>query len=357
MRLFALFIALAFPVMAQTPGDAAQVAADRLEAAQQRMAEARSSRDRVAALTETVQSYEAGLAALRESLRLVSARTADAQAALERNRADTAALLAVLQTISRTPAPVQMVHPVGPLGAIRAGTIVADMTPALRQQAAQLAADHAELARLQDLQRAAITMLTDGLHGAQTARAALGLAISQRVDPPRRFVDDPIQTALLLASADTLAAFADQLAVGRPDAETVLTAGGDLRMPVPGTTTEVDGRPGVAVLAEPRALVTTPVPATILFRGPLLDYGNVVILEPVADVLFVFAGLAEVFGEPGEILGAGAPVGLLGGAQPGVDSILNQIAGNVAGDNRQALYLEVRNGQSPVDPGLWFALD
>jgi hypothetical protein len=47
-----------------------------------------------------------------------------------------------------------------------------------------------------------------------------------------------------------------------------------------------------------RALVTTPVAATLLFRGPLLRYGNVVIIEP-ADVLFVLAsGLADVFGEP-----------------------------------------------------------
>lgn len=357
MRLVAVLVLLALPVAAQTAGEAAQVAANRLEAAQIRMAEARGARDRVAALTETVQAYETGLAALRDSLRDVTNRTAEVTAELARNRADTAVLISALQKISRTPAPVRSTHPDGPLGALRAGVMVADLTPALQARSAALSAKLAELERLRALQQDAIAMLTDGMRGAQTARAALGLAISQRTDLPLRFQDDPIQTALLLASTDTLEAFANGLAANVPDFETDVRATGDLPLPVAGAVTPVDGRPGIAIRAAPRALVTTPVAATILFRGPLLDYGTVMVLEPAPGVLFVLAGLAEVFGEPGEILGAGAPLGLLGGEQPGVDSILNQTNENAPEDGQQALYLEVRDGQSPVDPGIWFAID
>ena len=357
MRLAALLILMALPAAAQSPDEAARVASERLEAAQMRMAEARGARDRVAALTETVQAYEDGLTALRDSLRQVTAREVAMTAELDRNRAETTDLLGALQAISLTPAPVLATHPQGPLGSLRAGMMVADLTPALAEKAALLRDQLDEINRMRALQQDAIALLTDGLRGAQTARAALGLAISQRTNLPRRFQDDPIQTALLLASADTLDEFANQLADIAPNAGVGVTATGDLPLPVAGAVGVASGRPGITIRAEPRALVTTPVAATILFRGPLLDYGNVIILEPAADVLFVMAGLAEVFGEAGEILAAGAPVGLLGGEQPGVDSILNQKDGIDPADARQTLYLEVRDGQSPVDPGIWFALE
>lgn len=357
MRLAALLFLLALPAAAQTPDVAAKAAAERLEAAQMRMAEARGARDRVAALTDTVRAYEDGLTALRESLRQVAAREAAIADDLARTRNETADLLAVLQTISLTPAPVQATHPKGPLGSLRAGMLVADLTPELATKSEDLRGQLAELGQMQRLQQDAIAMLTDGLRGAQTARAALGLAISQRTDLPMRFQDDPIQTALLLASADTLAAFADQLAETVPDTDDLIVPTGALMLPVAGSVTRGADRPGVFIHAPPRALVTTPVAATVLFRGPLLDYGNVVILEPGADVLFVIAGVAEVFGEPGEILRAGAPLGLLGGEQPGVDGILNQSDEIDAAKGLQPLYLEVREGQTPTDPGLWFALD
>ena len=116
-------------------------------------------------------------------------------------------------------------------------------------------------------------------------------------------------------------------------------------------------RPGVIVAARPRALVTAPAAATILFRGPLLDYGNVVILEPAADVLFVIAGLAEVFGEAGQVIPEGSPIGLLGGEVPSARAILTENGANAGGVASQTLYLEVREGQSPVNPADWFVLD
>ncbi|MBE0412284.1 hypothetical protein [Yoonia sp.] len=354
MRLAALLILLALPLAAQVTEDAAQTPAEKLESAQARLTAAETTRDRVAALTATVQAYEAGLAALRDSLRQATAQEAVVADDLARNRAQTATLLGALQAISRTPLPVQMTHPNGPRDAVRAGMIVADLTPALQAQAAILAAQVAELNRLRGLQQDAIAMLTDGLRGAQTARADLGQAIAQRTDLPRRFEEDPVQTALLLASTDTLAAFADRLAAVAPNVQAAMTPTGDLPLPVAGAVTVLEDQPGVMVRAAPRALVTAPVAATILFRGPLLDHGTVIILEPAADVLFVLSGLAEAFGEPGEIVDAGAPLGLLGGEQVGVDGILNQ-ADTV--DPSQPLYIEVRDGQSPIDPGVWFAIN
>jgi len=352
MRIAALLLCLASPLAAQQE---ARDAADQLQAAGALLQAADSGRDQIKALTETVQAYEAGLVAMRAGLRDITLREAAISDDLAARRTEVAQLLGALSAISQTPGSVILSHPQGAPNAARAGMIMADMTPALQGQATAL---RAQLDRARDLRAAretAISTLRDGLQGAQTARAALGQAISDRTTLPLRFDADPVQNALLIASAETLDDFAAGLEAGTT--ETRLTASGDLRLPVAGVAQADSTRPGVMITAAPRALVTTPVPATVLFQGALLDYGTVVILEPAADVLFVLAGLDQVFVQPGEIVAAGGPIGLLGEMQGGVDGILTENQQRFANQMQQTLYLEVRDGQSAVNPGAWFALE
>ena len=365
IRRLAILLLLAGPVAAQSPGDAAAQAAARLTAARAQLDAANGARDRVAALTETVRAYEDGLIALRDGLRRVAIRKDTLQAQLDARKAEVSQLLGVLASIGDAPAPLLLLHPSGPLGTARSGMLVADVTPALQARVDDLRAQLEELALLQALQETAADTLTDGLQGAQEARAALSAAVSDRTDLPRRYTEDAVQTALLMASTDTLAAFADALADSVDVAAPELTPAADLPLPVQGMVLRAFNapdaagiaRPGVVIAARPQALVTTPVAATLLFRGPLLDYGNVMILEPAQDVLFILGGLAEVYGEAGQVLPAGAPLGLLGGETPPVDANLTQGAAGSGAAATQTLYLEVRDGQSPVNPGTWFALE
>lgn len=356
IRVVAFLSALASPALGQ---QAAEDAAAQLVAAAAQLQSAQSTSDRISALTETVQAYEAGLSAMRAGQREIALREAAIADDLQDRRAELSGLLGVLSSISSTPQPVQQAHPQGPLSTIRAGLLVSDLAPALEAEVIELRSVLAEAAELRVAQNAAAQILTDGLQGAQTARATLGQAVSERTDLPTRFEDDPVQTALMVASAETLGDFAAEIAEARPDATEPLTASGNLALPVDGIVLPDDGsgRPGVRLAAEPRALVTTPVPATILFQGPLLDYGNVVILEPATDVMFVLAGFAEVFGAAGQVLPAGAPVGLLGDDTGFDDGILTENIDVVSGQTAQPLYLEVREGQSPVNPDAWFALE
>jgi murein hydrolase activator len=55
-------------------------------------------------------------------------------------------------------------------------------------------------------------------------------------------------------------------------------------------------RPGIILATRPGALVHAPTAATIRYVGPLLDYGNIMILEPQTDILFVFADLNIKYG-------------------------------------------------------------
>jgi len=369
---FALALMLAATNVAaqDDPASAAIAAAARLEQAAVLLQAADAASDRVTALTETIRAYEDGLVALRDGIRRASIRKEALDLELDAKRAEIEQLLGVLQSLSMSPAPLLMLHPSGPVGTARSGMILADVTPALQSEALALREKLAEAAFLTDIQTAAAERLNEGLNGAQEARAALTKAMQDRTDLPRRFAEDSVQTALLIASAETLDAFASGLDATISEtfadaAAEVTPAKGALALPVPGVVlrrfNEVDAagvvRPGFVIAARPRALVTSPATATIRFAGPLLDYGNVVILEPAADVLFVLAGLSEVYGAPGEIVNSGAPLGLMGGTPPAVNANLTETGDPNGFRATETLYLEVREGQGPVDPATWFALE
>ncbi len=354
-----------------SPAEAAIAAADQLEQASLSLQSATKSRDRVAALTETVQAYEAGLAALREGLRRAAIREAQIGRELKAQEGEIARLLGVLQGMGQGPAPVMLLHPEGPMGTARSGMILADVTPALETRAAKLRYDLEEISILRELQEGAADELQSGLTGVQSARTSLSQAISDRTNLPVRFADDPVKTALLIASTETLEGFASGLSViQEDDAEAevlpdVAFRMGDLSLPVESQVLRRAGeadaagirRPGLVLATRPNALVTSPTAATIRYRGPLLDYGNVMILEPQAGLMFVLAGMDTVFGDAGEVIPEGSPVGLMGGQDPKIGSILST-SGDLTGNERtETLYIEVRQGKDAVDPQIWFRTD
>ncbi|MBO9450465.1 peptidase M23 [Tropicibacter sp. R16_0] len=352
------------------PAEAAQDAALLLEQAGIALSEADSARDRVRALTATVQAYEAGLAAMRDGLRRVSTREGQLTAQLRAREDEIAQLLGVLQTIETSEPPVLLLHPAGPMGAARSAMMLAEVTPGLNARAQQLARDLDEVTTLRTLQEDAAQKLEHGLAGVQKARSELSLAIANRTDLPKRFTEDPVRTAILISSTETLDGFASGLAemadgeISSSSAD-ITSRKGSLSLPVQGLILRRSGeadaagikRDGVIVATRPRALVTSPTAATIRYLGPLLDLGNVVILEPQPDTLFVLSGLQEVYGEAGQVLPEGAPVGLMGGAAPEIGAILSLSGDGTGTDRTETLYIEVREGGSPVDPDEWFRTD
>lgn len=348
------------------PVFAARLAAEELRAATRALKDAR---DRVEALTGTVRAYEDGLRAMRESLRKAAIREKTLRLQFDAQRDQLSQLLGVLQVMERASTPLLLIHPSGPLGTARSGQILTEVTPALHQRAEDLRLQLEELLVLQALQTSAEEDLALGLKGVQDARVALTEAIGERTGLPKRFVADPEKLNLLVENSKTLTSFATGLAdlpfddegAALPD---FASAKGSIPLPVFGSVlrrfNEADAagvrRPGIIVSAPAVSLVTTPWPATIRYRGPLLDYGNVIILEPSADYLIVLAGLGQVYGEVGEILAKGDPVGLLRGSDPAAgDFLVSASEGN--GEIRQeSLYIEIRQDREAVDPGAWFAL-
>lgn len=352
----------------------AQIAAAsaRLQEAADMLQAASGKADRVARIARTIRTYEEGQAALRETLRRIAAEETAVTARFRREYAQGAELMAVLWQMNENPAPLQLIHPAGPLGAIRAEMLVGDMGLAVQARAARLRDDLDELNRLRALADRAHGALRDGLGRTQEARAALARAISGRAPLPKRPAEDPATLAAIVADAETLDALATDLALTSPPGlgaiHPFVSAMGNLAPPALGPILRRPDlpdergvvRPGVTLGTLPQALVTAPWPSTIRYAGPLLDYGNVVVLEPGDGYLMILGGLATIYGDIGDIMDEGAPVGLMGSADGGGADDANDGAdhdnGREAGIRPlEPLYLELRHGATPIDPTAWFA--
>ncbi len=368
-----LILLLIWPlaVFAQSQAELeARAAAKELEAASTLLDQADGARDRVRALTETIQAFEKGLGAMRAGLRQVTINEAQLSQKLQARDGEVAQLLGVLQNIGGTPSPVAFLHPDGPTGTARAGMLLAELTPALNSRADALRHDLQDLQTLRALQADAADRLQQGLTELQAARTALNQAMANRTDLPLRFTEDPVRTAILIASTETLDGFASglsEIVTDEIEPAPINLDGkiGELELPVQGLVLRGAGeadaagvkRPGIIIATRPRAIVTSPTAATIRYTGPLLDLGEVIILEPQANTLFVLAGLDVVYGTAGQVIASGTPIGLMGGATEENGTATSPRREGTGTDRTETLYMEVRQDNSPQDPSDWFRTD
>ncbi|MFZ8946134.1 MAG: murein hydrolase activator EnvC family protein [Paracoccaceae bacterium] len=347
----------------------ARDAARELEEAAIKLVVAKGEKDRIAALTYTIQAFETALSSLRASLRKVASAQKDIKTRLDLREENISRLIGVLYSIDNEPAPAKLVHPDGPLTTARAGMLLSDVLPRLQRPVEQLKKDLEDLKTLETLQTESSVILESGLRELQSARSDLVAAASSREELPRRFIEDPAKTAILIAASESIETFIkglsiyglDDLAQPLPDIE---EKKGTLAFPVHGRVlrgfNENDAagikRPGIVVATTSAAIVTTPAAVTIRYQGDLLDYGLVSILEPQRGVLFVFSGLEKTFGKIGEVLPEGSPVGIMGGKPLSAQKILQESVVTGGTYRPETLYVEVRVNEKPQDPLEWFAV-
>ncbi len=350
--------------------DNALQAAENLRGAIAAMDGAKTKAERIESLTATINAYEHGLSALRDGLRRLAIREAEIKQSFDGKRDEIGRLLGVMTTMQQTDGPMLLLHPSGPVGTARSGMILGSVTPALQEQAKDLSVKLDEIKQMRDIQQGAIDVLAKGMESVQTARTQLAEAIAKREALPGRYLETPEDLQQLVQSADTLESFASgsldlDSDIGAPITN-FQSAMGKLPLPVIGSVlrkyNEADAagirRPGWVIATAPSALVTAPWPATIRYLGPLLDYGNVMVIEPSDGYLLVLAGLGTVYGETGDVVPQGGALGMMGGKEPsarefGVDFVDSAVKGSSA-DRTETLYMELRKGDEPIDPADWF---
>jgi murein hydrolase activator len=95
---------------------------------------------------------------------------------------------------------------------------------------------------------------------------------------------------------------------------------------------------GIRIRARSGAAVTAPFKGSVVFTGPFLDYGKMVIIRHPGGYHTLLAGISQIRCAPGQMVVEGEPIGTMGSRAPGNE-----------------LYVELRNHSTPVNPAEWFS--
>ena len=308
--------------------------------------------------------------------------------------AEIANVLAALQRISLHPPPALVVDPGDALGSARGAMLIAAILPQLRARADTVAADlqaltdiklaamaeeetlkanhqvleeeQLRIATLIAARRAGITQMSAELEAEQ----AEAVALAERASTLRELIGALSERAAAGATAapattnpdlPQLSPEAIELAFADPartqPAVPFPLAHGYLVPPANGVTVvdfgANDGRGGVAqgqsIVTRAEAQVLAPADGWVLYKGPYLNYGQIVILNGGGGYTALLAGLDTISADIGQFVQMGEPLGTMGSRTIGRTVTTN------AGNDQPTLYIELRENNEPFDPAGWWA--
>ncbi len=120
-------------------------------------------------------------------------------------------------------------------------------------------------------------------------------------------------------------------------------AKGHIRVPAAGKLSQRFGESklnettkGIIITTRPGAQVTSPYDAEVLFTGPFMEYGSMIILRHSDGFHTLLAGMSKIDASVGDFLLEGEPIGAMGDDE-----------------NNNRLYMELRSNNQPIDPAPW----
>ncbi|MFK7942221.1 MAG: murein hydrolase activator EnvC [Paracoccaceae bacterium] len=338
-----------------------------LEAAAKALERASRGKARLAALGKAVASHEYALAVYRDVLRKMRGREGRLRQNLEADSDRLEKLVGALQSLGQAPRSAIMMFPGGPVAAMRGAGMMAEISPRLAEEAAALRTQLESLHQARAAQEATRIEVRGTLATLQALRNQTSEALRRR---RRNQLASREELKLQAEAASETARNLRELSLALDAAAgldtTALVSFSDARglipLPLQGQVTaafgdaDPQGRPGFGLTVEAPAYaeISAPWDGTIRYAGPLIDYGEVVILEPEAGTLVVLAGLARTERAPGETVLAGERLGDLGGPIPTSDEFLLEETTDRDEIGQKKLYIELRRGDEAVDPAQWF---
>lgn len=346
------------------------------------------------AAAQRVKMAEIEVADVEERLSDLIVRELEVRGRLDGADAQVSNVLAALERISLNPPPALIVDPSDALGSARGAMLISAILPQLRAKAEAVSADlkaltdikvqalaeeatlkanhqvleeeQLRIATLLAARKQGITQTNAQLDAEETEAVALAEkastlrelidALSKRADaagtPPQPAADPNLPQlspeAIRLAFAD---ASRTQPAVPFP------LAHGYLAVPSNGRTVmnfgANDGHGGIArgqsVMTVADAQVVAPADGWVLYRGPYLNYGQIVILNTGSGYTALLAGLNTITADIGQFVQMGEPLGTMG------SRTIGRTVTTSAGNEQPTLYIELRKNNEPIDPAGWWA--
>lgn len=304
-----------------------------------------------------------------------------------------AALLSALQRIGKNPPPALIIDPEDAINAARTASLLSAVLPQLNSRADIVTADlralvsvresveiekqalTARLLTLQEEQLRIATLIEARRVGVSRANAELAeqedvaeelaseaTSLDQLITALREkieAVDSAVEAADSLNAPDQapqLSTEAVQAALADNERTTpafsISSARGFLTAPAAGVVVTQFGADdgfggiskGVFMVTRAQAQVITPSDGWVIYKGPYLNYGEIIILNPGEEHLILLAGLENVTVDLGQFVRMGEPIGAMGARTIGETITTN------AGIARPTLYIEFRNSNVPFDP-------
>ena len=311
------------------------------QSARQIALEIEDLRNQIIDISKKQGMSEKRVAIYQSKLETLNLQEADIEHRLAAMRAKEARLLSALEIYSRNPPPAIFVPSRKVNDAVLAAIIMRAITPELQKQTQILARQNADLVNL----RRQTALQNDALFASEGDVADQREQIEKLITQKGELEDQ------LLNQADKIAAQSLELKARQDHMKGLAPLNGllglkpdnsHLQPPVVGDKTQdfgQDNARGVSYAADPGGQVTAPAEGEVEFAGPVDSYGQVVILSVGHNLHVVLTGLGRIYVDKGQTVGLHEPLGRM----PNLS------------DHKTTLYMELRHGDEPVNPGMQIA--
>jgi septal ring factor EnvC (AmiA/AmiB activator) len=359
-----------------------------LNKTQQELTTITAETQKIAAL---IQEGEAKLTELEAQLSILLVEKTDKEIALRKRGKELSGMVGAMIRLGRAPSEAVLVMPQGIAGKIQASRALGMMSESMRTQIEEMSKQVAELQALE--QKLTANQQATKLQNEKLVakREKLDTAIKQRQELIQALQGDAIKEQKRIAELSKKSKSLElligkleeerekqrqkQLAkeqeearraasqttptpqktkqtetkpiernITRPHEDDVSLSQGSMKLPVAGRISGRYGQKrnandtlkGIQISTREGAQVTAPAAGQVLFTGPFMEYGKVVIIRHNNRYHTLLAGLGSIRCATGQRIDAGEPIGTMGSSDKG-----------------KQLYVELRSNGTPVDPIPW----
>jgi len=329
--------------------------------------------DKMIKTAGALQASEAELSALEEKMRILNSQIEEKTATLATKKKNMAVMVQAAVKLSQTPEEAIILMPGDMQNNMKASRALKMTTDSIKKEAESIRAQMAELAELKEKVSAnkidAEKRKTDleeqrkilkaqiaehnatqaKIMGEQKEAKAKAQSLAKKAQDLKGLIESLEQEKIeqrIQASqktGDEIEADTNAPSGYKGKLRSFKSAKGKIRVPAAGRLVQKFGEngrndtsKGVTISTRANAQVTAPFDAEVIFTGPFMDYGRVIILRHSDGFHTLLSGLARIDSSVGDYLLEGEPLGNMGER-----------------DQSTKLYMELREDNNPINPAPW----
>lgn len=353
-------------IQTQAAIDQAQKKQQELQARQEALQqELQKLQEHLVVLAKYVQEGEAALTEIEKQLQALDGALQEKTHHLAQERKKLEILVQATLSLSRTPPEAMLLMPGDAMEAMKAARVLALASEDIRSEEQRIAHKLAEINTLKQETQAHHEALLARQVTLTKDRKALEKQMNERRQLLQQLGQQSENEAQKLAQLAKKAQNIKELlsnvqqeraqqphpkkrsqAMGRKPLRSFEEAQGHVHPPIAGSVIQSFGAPesnnatskGMVVKTRAEARVVNPYDGEIVFTGPFLAYGQMVIIRHSDDFHTLLAGLSKIDVEVGQFLLEGEPIGAMGEEE-----------------SSRKLYIELRQHNQPIDPAEWIS--